>query len=317
MNVAVWRRWRPRENERYVTRSQSYGAGHIFDVVERRMNKLTLPRRRRGNSPQERAAQLGDIVHEAQYQATHHERSYGIGETSKAVYWLWALVIQAPRAAEAQAQMNRTPHGYHNKKARLYELIDFNDAFVSSVLNFPEELLPIFTDETKRLIDKMCKRVGTRCFSNEEYEAITHGLSREIAVYRGVKQEGYEVEMTNRATDAIGIDMRITDPVSLCTLNIDTKTRSSYYYRVHDLKREGRLSEEEVLMAERNGFARVINGSSIPVVLWRIDHVVLGDIVNFEFEDNEFLIEQLRDIFSRYGICEIRPETIDYTKRIW
>lgn len=316
MNVAVWRRWRPRENECYVTRAQSYGAGDIFDTVERRMGRLALPRHRRGLSPQERAAQLADIVREAQHQAAHHERSYDIEDTQRAVYWLWALVIQAPRAAEAQAQMNRTPHGYHNKKARLYELIDFNDAFVSSVLNFPEELLPIFTDETKRLLDKMCKRVGTRCFSNQEYEAITHGLSREIAVYRGVKQEGYEVEMTNRATDALGIDMRITDSVSLCTLNVDTKTRSSYFYRIHDLKREGRLSEEEVLMAERNGFARVYNGT-IPVVLWRIDHEVLGNIVNFAFEDDDRLIRQLRDIFSRYGICEIRPNLFDDTKRLW
>ena len=305
----LWRRWRPRGGERYTSRSQSFGAGDIFDTVDRRITALDLPRRRRGNTTTEYVATLNDQIRDAQRRARQLAKNNETDQSTLAIAWLWALVLQTPRAAEAQAQMNKVSHGYHNRKARLYELIDFNDAFVDSVLAMPEELLPIFEQETKRLMDKICKRVGSRCFSDGGYQAISHGLSREIAGYEGAREDGYEVEMANRSTDALGIDMRITDPVSLCTLNIDTKTRSSYRYRISNLKREGRLSEEEMLMAERNGFARVYNGQ-IPVVIWRIDSAAIGGIVNFTLQDNDVLVGQLRNIFSRYGVCErVPPKT--------
>src|SRR6478672_12632759 len=44
------------------------------------------------------------------------------------------LLAQTPTAVFAQAQMDSHKHGYHNREKRLYELIDFNDTFVSYVL---------------------------------------------------------------------------------------------------------------------------------------------------------------------------------------
>lgn len=218
--------------------------------------------------------------------------------------WLYALVLQAPRAAEAQLLMDKHPHGYHDKQARLYELIDFNDALVATVLALPQEVRAAFESYAKQLMDTMCKKARTRCFSNEEFDAIIHGLSREIAVYLGVAAEGYQPEMTNRATDAFGIDMRIIDPQTMRYVDVDVKTRSAFHYRIHDLEREGRISEEELIMADRNGFVAVYNGRGDErrkVVIWRIDHEVLGDIVDFRFKDTRALGAMFKKIVLYTG----------------
>lgn len=222
----------------------------------------------------------------------------------KAEDWLYLLALSAPRAAVAQESMDEHPQGYHNKEARLFELIDFNDAFVATILALPSQHLPIATTKIRQLIDLACKKVGTRCFSDQQYEAIVHGLSREIAVYRGLLAEGYEAEMTNRTGDALGIDMRVIDPKTMRLVNVDIKTRSSYHYRIQQLLREGRLDEETYTMADRNGFAIVYNGHDherTKVVVWRIDHEVVGEVVDFAFEDTKALAGVMRVIMLAAG----------------
>lgn len=70
--------------------------------------------------------------------------------TNDPVQWCVALILQAPRAAVAQEQMDKHPHGYRAKQERLFELIDFNDTFVSAVLSMPEEEIATFADEAKK-----------------------------------------------------------------------------------------------------------------------------------------------------------------------
>jgi len=260
-------------------------------LVHRRVEKLSL----RGHfwKRDHDFRFLNQLAEEAKHTAEH---TSGI---NRAAAWLYALALQAPRAAVAQEAMDEHPHGYHNKEARLFELIDFNDALVASILALPKFMLPRATLEIKRLCELICKKAGTRCFSDEQFEAIVHGLSREIAVYHGLLQEGYEVEMTNRVSDAFGIDMRVTDPSSFHSVNVDIKTHSAYRYRIEQLRREGRLNDETFLMAERNGFAVVFNGhgaEKTKVVVWKIDHEVLGNVVNFAFENTKILGEQMKVI---------------------
>ncbi len=45
--------------------------------------------------------------------------------SEKAILLQALLVVQTPRAARAQAQMDAHEHGYHNREKRLFELIDF------------------------------------------------------------------------------------------------------------------------------------------------------------------------------------------------
>ena len=57
-------------------------------------------------------------------------------------------------------------------------------------------------------------------------------------------------------------------------------------------------------MAERNGFTAVMNGRGAEqrrVVTWRIDHEVLGDVVDFRFRDTKLLAETAEAIILRYG----------------
>lgn len=273
----------------------------IFLRIRARVDSLKFSRRR-WRKKQDLSA-LNALIDGARGHAIGLDKQHASSD-ERAEAWLYALALQAPRAAVAQESMDAHPHGYHNKAHRLLELVDFNDAFVSAILSLPHELLPHAIDEMKVLVDVACKKVGTRCFSSVQYQAIVHGLSREIAVYLGLQKEGFEVEMANRHEDVFGIDMYVTDPKTLRTVGVDIKTRSSYHYRIQQLMREGRLSEEEYLMADRNGFTAVMNGhgqQQHQVVTWRIDHEVLGEVINFEFADTTKLGLAAGAVLLRYG----------------
>ncbi len=273
----------------------------VFALVERRLRKVDISKR--SWRKYQDFTELDSYIDGARGHAIGLDKEHA-PSIERAEAWLFALALQAPRAAVAQEEMDKHPHGYHNKEHRLFELIDFNDAFDSAILALPRELLPHVKERVKALCDFMCQKVGTRCFSDEQYHAIVHGLSREIAVYLGLQKEGFHVEMSNRREDAFGIDMIFTDPKSMRTVGVDIKTHSAYHYRVQELHREGRLSEEGLLMAERNGFTAVMNGQGEKqrrVVSWRIDHEVLGEVVNFEFEETKRLGETARAIVLRYG----------------
>ena len=218
-----------------------------------------------------------------------------------AIEWFTLLVLRAPGAARAQQQMDKHPHGSRNQQARLFELIDFNDAFVSTVLALSDEQRKDFIETAKLEIDAFCERVGSRSFTEGQFEAITHGLSREVAVYLGALDQGFSVVMTTRGQDAMGVDMVITDPESGRSLNIACKTASSYHYRIKDLVEQGRMTETEGLRAEELGYAHEINGhgaKAVAVTLLRVDPNELGDIVNFKFVAPELLGERLDILFA-------------------
>jgi len=294
-----WQRFRPENNEAFSGTPVS--SLELFAKVLLRLKKVDISKR--SWRKYQDFTELDSYIDGARGHAVGLEKE-NAPSLVRAEAWLYALALQAPRAAVAQEQMDKHPHGYHNKEHRLYELIDFNDAFDSAILALPHELLPHVKERVRDICDFMCKKVGTRCFADEEYEAIVHGLSREIAVYIGLAEEGYHVEMTSRREDALGIDMTILDPKTMKEVAVDIKTRSSYHYRVQELHREGRLSEEGLLMAERNGFTEVRNGRGHEgrrVVTWRIDHEVLGEVIDFRFEDTHMLAEEAQMILLRYG----------------
>lgn len=221
--------------------------------------------------------------------------------TNDPLQWCMALILQAPQAAVAQEQMDQHPHGYRNKQDRLFELIDFNDTYVSAVLSLPEEEIATFADEAKKAVDEFCKQLRMRCFSNEQFEAITHGLSREIAVYRGATREGYQARMTSRVDDALGIDMVIREPESGRAINVDVKTHSAFYYRLKDLMREGRMTTEEAARAEDVGYAWIVNGDETrreQIVLFRLDQQTYGNIQHFTLESTTVLGRKLAEIFA-------------------
>lgn len=293
-----WRRWRPQNNEAFS--GTALTSLELFARVAQRLRAAHISKRAWRKKQDLRP--LTTLVDAARAEAYKLQKR-PVEQLQVAEAWLYALALSAPQAAVAQEEMDKHPHGYHNKEHRLFELIDFNDAFVASVLALPHDMLPHAEQWIRQLCDLTCQRAGTRRFSDEQYSAIVRGLSREIAVYLGVQKEGFEAEMTSRRVDAFGIDMRITDPKTLQSINVDLKTRSAFHYRIHNLQREGRLSEEALIMADRNGFTRVYNGhdgQKVPVVIWRIDEEEVGEIVDFTLERTDGLARMLRDIFARH-----------------
>lgn len=210
------------------------------------------------------------------------------------------LVLQTPRAALAQAEMDGHPHGYRDREKRLYELIDFNDTFVAAVLAQPSARLSGFNERMKTAMKNFCAFQKTLMFSDEQFEAIVKGLSREIAVYLGARREGFMVEMTSRTVDAFGVDMVITDPRTRETLNIDCKTPSAFRYRLEELEKEGRISTEQLLKADEDDFVIVTNrynDERVPVTILCVRPEHLGEIVDFRFVDTRPLGDMLRSIF--------------------
>lgn len=286
----------------YKARRQPVAVKTLYqDVQESLRNEIPISSKRWRRQPN--LVFMQPLIEQAKKEARDSETA---GELSGAQAWHWlrALVLQAPQAAVAQAQMDKHPHGYGARGERLYELIDFNDAFVSTVLALDDALLPTFAAEAKTLMDWFCKRVGVRSFSAEQYEAIERGLGREIAVYRGVQKEGFTATMTNRASDALGIDMVIADQQSGKSVNVDCKSPSAYRHRIYDLLHEGRLNGGEVTAAEALGYIAEMNGhghEKVEVVLWRIEKERYGQIIAFNFPDTAALGHATRDIIKIYG----------------
>ncbi len=214
------------------------------------------------------------------------------------------LILQAPGAVRAQREMDNHRGGYKNRQARLFELIDFNDTFVETVLTLTDEERKDFTERLKQEIDYICERLRVPTLSEKQYEAISHGLSREIAVFIEAKRLGYQARMTSRSQDAMGVDIIITDPETKKSIGIDVKTSSAFHWRLVDLQRQNRISEEKRLECELAGFCTMRNGSgarAVDTVLFRVSTDHLGDIRHFRFVDPQPVAELIASALKHHG----------------
>lgn len=217
------------------------------------------------------------------------------------------LLLQTPRAVRAQQAMDKHPRGYRDRKVRLYELIDFNDTFVSAVLSLKPSERKDFAKRLHTAMVKFSKTQKTPMFFDGQFDAIVHGLSREIAVYQAALDLGYDAFMSSRGDDAFGIDMQIRDRTSQRYANIDTKTRSSYFFRLRQLQKERRIRDVQIDEALEKGFVEIVNqhnGEDIPIVLLRIDHVEMGDIIEFNFEDLTAISHKLQHVLKEKGLSD-------------
>lgn len=226
--------------------------------------------------------------------ATRAARMLKERDSHDSVHLLARLILQAPGAVKAQREMDSRHGGYKNRQARIFELIDFNDTFVDTVFSLHDHDLVVFPERLQAEIERFCTHLHVPSFSEQQFEAIVHGLSREIAVYRALRRAGYVVRMTSRVQDAMGIDMVVTDPDTKRSINVDVKTRSAFHFRLLDLQRQARIDEERRLECELAGFCAIRNGhgdQAVETVLLRIATDDLGAIRNFDFVDSEPLLE--------------------------
>lgn len=228
-------------------------------------------------------------------------------KSNDALDGLTALLAQAPRAALAQLQMEQFPHGYRNKQERLYELIDFNDTLVSTILVMSQEHKVAFDERTKQAADRVSKRVGAPCFSNEQWASIIRGLTREVAVYLAAKEHGFDAWLTDRAHDALGVDVQVRDPESGRYINIDVKTPSSFRRRMEQLVREGRLSERELLEGDERSYIIEYNGHGeykVPIVVLCILPDLFGDLADWRFVEPRAIVERLGQLIREHGLYD-------------
>lgn len=220
---------------------------------------------------------------------------------------LVALLAQAPRASLAQIQMDQHPHGYRNKQERLFELIDFNDTLVDTVQLVSGRERMRFGESTKVAADRICKRVGAPCFSDEQWRAIIRGLTREVAVYWAAVNNGLNATMTSRAQDALGIDIQVQDPDTKRYINLDVKTPSSFRHRLEQLVHEDRLSEHELFEADERSYAVQHNGHGLnqaTVILLCILPDMFGDFTAFRFVDEAPMRDMLNKLIREHGLSD-------------
>ncbi len=278
----IWRQFKPSVTAHYPVH------GSVYGEAQRLVDEQPIAKRRVWQKHDISTLELAirDTLNRAQ-------------SSGEPEHYLAALILQSPRAVEAQRKMDKHSHGFHDKSARLDELIQFNDTYVNFILALDHSLYLAVNDQTKQLVDAFCKKLKQPSFSNEQWEAITHGLSREIAVYNGAREIGYGAEMTSRQQDAMGVDMIITDPRTSKHLNVDIKTRSSFHFRLLRLTEEGRISEPLREAAEHAGYCMVINGhgaEQVHTTLLRIDEEHFGRIESFRIERLDVLKDVIAEI---------------------
>lgn len=226
--------------------------------------------------------------HNIYRQTTEAVRLLRQREVVDTVHLLALLILQAPGAARAQNELDKRHGGYRNREARVFELIDFNDVFVNTVLALsPVERID-FVERAKAELDYFASLLHVQGFTVEQFEAITHGLSREIAVFLAARRIGYVAHMSSRVQDAMGVDMAITDPDTKKSINIDVKTHSAYHFRLLELTNQNRMDEEKRLQCELAGYCLSMNGRGeqrVETILFRVATDRLGEIRNFEFTD--------------------------------
>ncbi len=216
-----------------------------------------------------------------------------------------ALLAQFPRAVLAQIQMDRYPRGYQNKQERLFELIDFNDTIVATILAMPDNLRTEFEERVKQAGDRICKRVGAPCFTNEQWVAIIRGLTREVAVYLAAVEGGFDVVMTDRVHDSMGIDMQIRDTNTNKYINIDIKTPSSFRYRLERIARKGKITEREINIANERGYLIVDVGHGAretESILLCILPDRFGDLKSWRFVNPMPMQDMLSMLIDEHGL---------------
>lgn len=293
--LTTWHRYRPRRifgGSTYAppqTAIQHDIYSEVLAYVEKR-----LPRRR------PKANQLETVIKQLHNKAL---------VTNRPEDWLAALYARAPRAATAQQQMGQNPHGYQDKKARVYELIDFNDAFVATVLAMDQGMRARFVTQAKRGCDSICYQTHSAIFSDEQWTAIVRGLTREIAVYQAARDRGFDATMPNRTGDAIGIDLQVRDPESGRYINVDVKTPSSFRHRLEELVQQGRLTESELMDADARSYAiehNGHNGGAVEIVLLCMLPDKFGEFGDFRLLNSEPMRQMLNFLIREHGLSDGR-----------
>lgn len=218
---------------------------------------------------------------------------------------LTALLAQVPRAVFAQLQMDKYPHGYRNKQERLFELIDFNDTLVSTILLLDNKHREEFGERTKQAADRVCKRIGVPCFTNEQWTAIVRGLTREVAVYSAARGAGFNAWLTDRAHDALGVDLQVQDPEDGRYINVDVKTPSSFRHRMEQLVHEKRLTERELVIGDQQSYVIEENGhgnSRVQIIVLCILPDLFGELTDWRFVNPEPMRQKLNQLIRDHGI---------------
>lgn len=164
-----------------------------------------------------------------------------------------------------------------------------------------------FADRVKQAADRVCKRVGAPCFTDTQWQAIIRGLTREVAVYLAARECGFDAHITDRVSDALGIDIQVRDPEDGRYINIDVKTPSSFRHRAEQLVNEGRLTEQELFEGDKKSYVVEFNGRGskrTQVIVLCILPDLFGDLADWRFVTPEPMRDKLNALIREHGLSD-------------
>ena len=101
----------------------------------------------------------------------------------------------------------------------------------------------------------------------------------------------------------------VRDPETGRYINVDVKTPSSFRHRLEDLVQQGRLTEQELLLADERSYVVETNGKnggSIQVIVLCILPDKFGEFGHFRLQNSEPMRQMLNFLIREYGLSDGR-----------
>jgi hypothetical protein len=124
-------------------------------------------------------------------------------------------------------------------------------------------------------------------------------------VYSAAKGAGFNAWLTDRAHDALGVDLQVQDPEDGRYINIDVKTPSSFRHRMEQLVHEKRLTERELVIGDQQSYIIEENGhgrNRVQIVVLCILPDLFGDLADWRFVNPEPMRQMLNQLIRDHGI---------------
>lgn len=219
------------------------------------------------------------------------------------------LILGIPAAARTQERMDR--HRSHDRALDVGSLSRFNRDLTSAIIAAPKNMRPEFTNQIRRRSESLLYRKwGLPVLSEVQFNRITSGLEREVAVFDALEEttpEGWQVRQGSMQEDALGTDIVVVDNKG-AELRLDSKTRYAFDHVVDDLETGHWISAQDAQRGRDTGYVyspgRTPSGEKVYTCIFDADN--LGSIKDFSYDNPYKVLEFVEQQFESQGQTRLR-----------
>jgi hypothetical protein len=219
------------------------------------------------------------------------------------------LVLGIPAAARAQERMDtrRT----HDRALDVGSLSRFNRDLSGVMLEMPPSMLPEFPDRLRRRSENLLyQQWGLPVLNEVQFNRITNGISREVAVLRALQEtlpEEWNLRQGTPQEDMLGTDAVVVDNEGR-ELRMDMKTDYAFAHILDDLEAGDWITPEQARRGAEDGYVyspgRTPAGEKVYTCVFNAD--ALGKITDCQYEDPFAVFEFVEQQFEQQGQGRLR-----------